>query len=211
MEEEKGLTTEETEWQEEDDSWEMPQSKRQITLSHVAGICIAGLLLLCLILWLVRFAPEKKSAGLVINEVVTDNRGCYTDPSLGMPHWVELYNGSDHDINLEGYGLSDNPKQSERFLLPEVTIPAGGYLLVFFMGGTPQADDNPLCTGFGLSHEESRLFLTGANRYLLDEIEVPLLGANQAYARVNGSDFVVTNSPTPASENVFENLGNPAN
>ncbi|MCL2695261.1 MAG: lamin tail domain-containing protein [Clostridiales bacterium] len=178
----------------------------RLTPSRAAGLVVAGLLLICLILWLVRFSTPERSQGLVINEVVTDNRGCYVHPTLGMTHWVELYNGSERDINLAGYGLSDDPKHSYRFRLPEGIIPAGGYLLVFFTGGTPQADDEPLATGFGLQNEAGvTLVLVDADYHLLDEVRVPWLDVNQAYARVNATDFAVTDTPTPLGENVFGN------
>ena len=198
MEEEKTVQT-----TEESKDLTEPQPKRK-NASQIVGFGIAGLLLLCLILWLIRFKPPEKSAGLVINEVVSDNRGCYAHPVLGTPHWVELHNGSEQDINLAGYGLSDEPKNCYRYRLPEVILPAGGYLLVFFTGGTPQADDNPLCTGFGLNRENLTLVLADADYHLLDELRAPALAANQAYARVNATEFALTDTPTPASENVFD-------
>jgi len=180
------------------------RAKRRLPIPQAVGFGIAGLLAVCLIVWLVRLPPPASKAGLVINEIVSDNGSYPVHSELGLTHWVELYNGGAEQINLLGYGLSPEPKNAFRYMLPEIILPSGGYLLIFFTGGTPAADKDPLCTGFGLPcGEEFTLVLADANHYLLDEVRVPVLGQDQAYARVNATDFAITDVPTPMAENRF--------
>ena len=62
---------------------------------------------------------------LILNEVCTANHESLVSEALGTPDWVELYNGSQKTLNLKGYGLTDNPKQSYKYTLPEVQLEPG--------------------------------------------------------------------------------------
>ncbi|MEC8277417.1 MAG: CotH kinase family protein, partial [Myxococcota bacterium] len=63
-----------------------------------------------------------------INEVMAaDHNSPYRD-------WIELYNNSGMEFLLEDYGLSDDPDTPHKWLLPDVTIPAWGYLVIPCLG-----------------------------------------------------------------------------
>ncbi len=66
---------------------------------------------------------------IVINEVMTSNKTSLQDEDSDFPDWVELYNKSNSDIDLTGYGLSD--KKDSRWIFPVMTLSAGGHLLIF--------------------------------------------------------------------------------
>ena len=146
---------------------------------------------------------EKASGGgtLILNEICTANHKSLVSEKLGTPDWVELYNGSGKALNLKGYGLTDNPKQSYKYTLPEITLEPGGYLLVYFVGGSEEADSDPLCTGFGLSRYGENLLLVDANYNLLDSVEVPALEADVSYARGADGGWGYAVLPTPGQAN----------
>ena len=153
-------------------------------------------------LW--QYMQGETSAGgapLVINEVCTANHQSLVSETLGTPDWLELYNGSKKALNLKGYGLTDNPKQSYKYTLPDVTIEPGGYLLVYFAGGSEAADNDPLCTGFGLNRSGESLLLVDANYNLLDSVEVPALEADVSYARAADGSWGYAVIPTPGAAN----------
>ncbi len=172
-----------------------PRFDARMLLIPVLGVLAIGALVWAL---LARGNPEGK---LVINEVMTSNQSTLTDGQLGTPDWVELYNGSGSDLNIAGFGMSDSMKNSYRYTLPDVTIPAGGYLLVYFVGGTEAADNNPLCAGFGLSKNGDQLVLVDAHYEVLSEVTVPALDADAAYARRADGSYAVTYVPTPNAAN----------
>ena len=60
---------------------------------------------------------------LVINEILAD--------SDTTSDWLELYNGSDEDMDLSGYGLSDDPNDPLSILPENTIVPAGGHLLIW--------------------------------------------------------------------------------
>ena len=66
---------------------------------------------------------------LVINEVMPANNSTATDPAGEYDDWVEIYNGSDDDINLEGYFLSDNNGNKTKYVFPDVVITSNGTLI----------------------------------------------------------------------------------
>ena len=44
---------------------------------------------------------------LIISEVVSSNKGIYSNENNQVVDYIELYNGTDKTIDLTGYGLSD--------------------------------------------------------------------------------------------------------
>jgi len=74
---------------------------------------------------------EDIQAQLVINEVVASNSQGITDEDGDYPDWIEFYNPTDSSINLLGYGISDDPDNSFKFIFSDIDIPANDYFLVF--------------------------------------------------------------------------------
>ena len=84
------------------------------------------------------------NAQVVINEYCSSSTS-FLDEYGDNADWIELYNTSSADVNLEGWHLSDKASNLTKWTFPSVTLPAGGYLLVFasgkdlyeyFVGGT---------------------------------------------------------------------------
>ena len=152
-------------------------------------------------LWQYMQVETQQGGTLILNEICTANHKSLVSEKLGTPDWVELYNGTQKPLNLKGYGLTDNPKQSYKFVLPDVTVEPGGYLIVYFVGGSEEADNDPLCTGFGLSRYGEDLLLVDANYNLLDSVEVPALEADVSYARMSDGSWGYAVVPTPGQAN----------
>ena len=72
--------------------------------------------------------------GLVINEFMLSNSDAFSASDDEYPDWIELYNGSNEDVNLQGYGLSDNYDDPFKWVFPDVSIPQGDYMVVFASG-----------------------------------------------------------------------------
>jgi len=69
-----------------------------------------------------------------INEIVSSNSTVLYDEEGNTPDWIEFYNGTTAQINLEGYGVSDDPEEPFKWVFPGVTIDSESYLLVFASG-----------------------------------------------------------------------------
>ncbi|MDG2123777.1 MAG: lamin tail domain-containing protein [Verrucomicrobiales bacterium] len=71
---------------------------------------------------------------LVINEILADNQNGLTDGFGNREDWIEIFNPNATAINLDAYHLTDNPGSLDKWSFPPVSIPAGGYLVVFASG-----------------------------------------------------------------------------
>ncbi|MDP8285079.1 MAG: CotH kinase family protein, partial [Candidatus Electryonea clarkiae] len=71
---------------------------------------------------------------LVINEVMSSNTHTLSDEDSDTPDWIELYNNDNQTINLDGYGLSDDPDEPLKWIFPAIEIDPDDYLLVLASG-----------------------------------------------------------------------------
>ena len=60
--------------------------------------------------------------------------GKLTDEDLEAVDWIELHNPSPVDVNLAGWTLTDDPLTPNKWVFPALTLPAGGYRIVFASG-----------------------------------------------------------------------------
>lgn len=186
-------------------SQDFGKPEKRPTLLGMLMLPLTAILLFGGLLWLY-MQNRGQSGQLVINEVVTSNKTCLTDEILGTPDFVELYNGSSRTVRLKGYGLSDSIKNCYKYTLPDVNLAPGEYLLVYFAGGTQGTEENPFCTGFGLSKDGDTVALVDGNYNLLDSVEVPALPADVSYARGSDGKWGYCLTPTPGQANTGEIL-----
>ncbi len=86
---------------------------------------------------------------LVINEVVAGNDNVGSDEFGEFDDWVEIFNASDEDLNLEGIFLSDNHGGNRtKFEFPDFVLPAGEVVVVWCDN---QPEQGPFHAAFGLS------------------------------------------------------------
>lgn len=174
--------------------------KKALILVAVLVVVIAALTAVSV--WLL-----PKPTGLPkFSEVMTSNRTAYLHPDYGSVDWVEIYNPTDADIDLSGYGFTNDLKHHQfRYRFPEGTVlKPGAYLVLYCTGGTANSDEDPFCTGFNLSKDGEKLYLVTPMKVEADELVVPALETDTAYARTEAGDFQVTEFPTPFKENRFE-------
>ena len=99
---------------------------------------------------------------LEISEILIANRMALPD-ELGMfSDVVELYNPTDRDIRLGGWCLSDSTAQRFRYRLPDATIAAGDYLLIYCDGENYISQQGLIHANFALTAQEE-LCLTAPN------------------------------------------------
>ena len=118
----------------------------------------------------VLFFPVTLHGQLYISEVVADNDGSFQDRSASSPDWIEIHNASDVPIDLEGYSLSDDPENEDRWRFPGVTIPRRGFLTVFATGVDRRVEDE-LHADFKLSKKGEFLSLSDPQRKRLHAFE----------------------------------------
>ena len=68
--------------------------------------------------------------GLVISEVMASNSSAVPDENGDFNDWLELYNGTGHDLDMEGVMLT-NRTDRVTFPFPSYTLKAGERVIVF--------------------------------------------------------------------------------
>lgn len=145
--------------------------------------------------------PATKET-LIINEIQSANIDCFLDPSWNYGGWVELYNPSDHAVNIAGFWISDDPENLKKHHINHGVgpIPAHGFRNLWFdhhdMYCVTQIDDK-------LDVEGGTIYISNEKGELIVSQEYPAAVSRCSYARkVNGgSEWGTTAFPTPASSN----------
>lgn len=151
-------------------------------------------------------AGAGDAGALVISEVMSSNDYTLTDETYGTPDWIELYNGTGEDIDLEGYSLTNNAKKLRKFVFPATVIRAGEYLVVYACDAEDDAKSGALATGFSISKEGESLILADAYAGLVQQLQVPELVGDVSYARDASGGYGYTASPTPGAANDDETI-----
>jgi len=136
---------------------------------------------------------EISEVTLVINEVASNNG----DPN---PDWLEIYNPSDVEVDISGFGIYDKP--AAKYTIPAgTTIAAKGYYVlvcdVALAGGNPT-----LYGAFGLSSGGESVFLVDPSAAIVDQVDFPALSVGVSYARIpDGGDVFQNSNPTKGAAN----------
>ena len=98
---------------------------------HIKNLfkAFSAFLIFCLFFLVIQVNESK--AQLIINEIQSSNIRSITDQNGEFGDWVELFNSGTTSLNLNGYGLSDDPDKPLLFQFPDMTIPAQSRILVF--------------------------------------------------------------------------------
>lgn len=146
------------------------------------------------------YHEKKYTETIVINEVCTNNFSNCSDEFGNYLNWVEIYNPADEPIPLGGYQITDKGRK-DKFVFEDIVLGGKQYLIVFFSNKPIQYRAEELYAGYEISGEEV-LFLLDEGENIVDYVEIPVLGVNQAYARIDdGSAKWQIQNATPFESN----------
>ncbi len=96
---------------------------------------VIGQIMRQLLLFFIFLLPAVKVyPQLLINEFSSSNISKLADEDGEYSDWIELFNNSGAEINLDGYHLSDNSAYLKKWTLPAVHLKPSSYLLIFASG-----------------------------------------------------------------------------
>ena len=141
-----------------------------------------------------------------INEVSASNT-IYANEYWKRNDWIELYNTTDKDIDVEGMYLSDNPDKPKKYQISkgetkaETTIPAHGFLIIWCDKLDPTSQ---LHASFKLSAEGGDVLLTAADESWCDHFVYTEHKGDETVGRYpdGASEVYVMNIPTIAKPNI---------
>lgn len=135
-----------------------------------------------------------------ISELMVKNDATLLDSDGEFSDWFELVNTSDSPVSLAGWRVSDGEDKSG-WSFPDVTIDAGGYLLVF--ASSKESAGTELHASFSLSEDET-LYLYAPENYLADSAPNVSTMADHSSVRCADGSFEDCIWPTPGYSNDAE-------
>ena len=151
---------------------------------------------------------ERKHYGIKdvsINEVMAAN-DIYQNDYFKRSDWVELYNATPAPLNLEGWYLSDDFSQPQKYQITagstevSTTIPAYGHILIWCDKREPLTE---LHAGFKLDVDGGLVMITSPDGATSDVLYYPPHSGMESVARFpdGGKEVSVTNIPTIGTVN----------
>ncbi len=135
--------------------------------------------------------------GLYISEVCAVN-----EPLSNENDWIELYNGSDNDIDLTGYSLSGN--DGVEWSIPAGTIEAKGHYVIEASSGAGLGTG---IAGFGISPSGETIALHDPSGRMIDVFKSGVLRAGITSGRTAGNEKrVFFSAATKGATNSAEHL-----
>ncbi len=150
--------------------------------------------------------------GLIINEVIADNRSLYGDAYGEFRDIVELYNGTSQPIDLEGYGISDDPDRSHKYTFTQVIIEPYAYLVLFGGDSRDQEEDlsgsfvsknadQTIYLGFNLDKKGEKILLSDSQGQEVHTLAFGPMEANMSYGLSSEGGYVYYSQGSPNMAN----------
>ena len=146
------------------------------------------------------FQTAQIPADLQFSELMSANtkylKGSYSTTS----DWMELYNGSDQEIRLADYCITDSKGNLSKYPLPDKVLGPGEYCVILL-----KDDPTNLAKGYGvvlmnLSSDGETLYLS-KNGQIVDYVFLPSLSSDISYGRSGKEPYSTLQTPTPGKAN----------
>ncbi len=146
-------------------------------------------------------AVNAASGSLVINEVCAKNT-TVSSKDGNCYDYVELYNPTGNDINIGGYGLTDDETKPFRFVFPDGSVIKAGSKVVVYLNSKEFTLDGQYTGYFGLSTDGETVSLMSPDGGIVDQVTFGVLDADTSFGRVSdGSDSFAVLSLSPGESN----------
>ena len=151
------------------------------------------------------FAESRK---ILISEFMAINSKTLQDEDGDFPDWIELYNPGDETVNLNGWFLTDKADNLTKWEIPDVSLNAGDYLVIFASEKKRNNPNQNLHTNFKLSGSGEFLALVEPGGTEISHSFGEMFPAQRediSYGLFQ-QQYVFFNQPTPGTENILGDL-----
>lgn len=151
------------------------------------------------------YEPEAK---VLINEWMASNQSTLADSTYGaFSDWFELYNASDHAVDLSGWSVSDSAAIPTQGRIPDgLVLSAGSFLLVWADGHTGYTNSE-LHVPFKLKASGSQILLYDSKGRSVDGVNFGAQLTDVSQGRFPDgapTPFLTFNVPTPGHPNQID-------
>ena len=150
----------------------------------------------------VLFANDSFCLEIAINEFMASNAAAVADQDGEFDDWIELYNYGSSTVTLEGYFLTDDREEIQKWTFPDTSISPGGFLIVW-------ADNDPDQSGlhaeFKLSASGEEILLSNPQSNIINEVTYSIQITDMSTGRVpDGTGTFQSMTPTFSALNSDE-------
>lgn len=116
--------------------------------------------------------------------------------------FIEIYNSSAQELSLNGYGLAKNGSGAA-FIFPDISLPAGGYKVVYCTGKNSSKAGKTLTASFKLEQGGETIYFYDPEGHVIDMLN----SGRQTYGHSSGrggkgsSGVCLFETPTPGKRN----------
>lgn len=149
---------------------------------------------------------NPRTGNLVINEFMAQNTRTLSGPDGEFSDWIELHNLSDMSLNLEGVYLTHSLDDPRKWDMPDTTIAAHGYLIVW--GQSANLNTSSMQANFRLSKDGEQIGLYDRDSWhntLLDSLTFGPQSSDVSMGRLpDGTGaFQILTQATPNAQNGY--------
>lgn len=146
-----------------------------------------------------------KSTSLNINEICAKNT-TFQAPDGNYYDWIEFYNDSFDDIDISGWGLSDETNNPFKYVFPENTVIHSKEYFIVYCDKKASKLNNAIAN-FGLSSDGDTLMLSDTFGGVSEDITYPELDSDISYGYIEELDiFCCFDLMSPFSVNSLDNV-----
>lgn len=159
------------------------------------------------------FAATAFWQAVGISEFMATNQTTVLDEDSNASPWIEIFNPTTSDVNLNGWSLTDDPDNLTQWRFPNVTIPdaddangSDNYIVVFASGKNRTSNTNELHTNFRLPVNGGYLALVDPNTNIVSVFNAyPAQQPDVSYGRdvINPNIVGYFPNPTPGDLNTI--------
>lgn len=146
----------------------------------------------------------------VITEFMAANSATLKDENGDYSDWLELYNPATTNINLNGWHLTDDAEELDKWSFPSTNLTAGKYIVVFASSKNRSVTGKQLHTNFKLGAEGEYLALVrpdGATMVCEYAPVFPPQYTDISYGIGPSDERIYFSIPTPGSNNLGGIIG----
>ena len=146
--------------------------------------------------------PAHRANDVYLSELMASNGSTLKDDTGAYSDWIEICNGSDKEVDLTGWSLTDDITNRKKWVFPETVLGPNEYQLVFPKG--VEDSEGGLHAAFKLSAEGETLLLCNPDGHVVSCMEYGALEMDQSLVR--GRDGKTSKSflPSPGYANTAE-------
>ncbi|MBQ2872946.1 MAG: lamin tail domain-containing protein [Bacilli bacterium] len=158
------------------------------------------IVLFIIIILVVKLVPKLnddyvKTSKLYISEIMASNSYTIKDEDGDYSDYIEIYNGYNYKIDLDGYFLSDDEFNPQKWMFSDIVIEPGEYILIYASG-----KDKDYHTNFKLNSENEEVVFSDNNGNIISKVLYDNMLNDISYGYTKGK-YIFTNQPTPKEKN----------